>query len=150
MIPIGQNCPYPYKECYKVNMNGRILGHILERDAKKIVDQLRLMKVNDDRVSPQSSLLDGYLYLLSFKLSLEIIEYFYVLNKCQVPKYTELALVPKREKGQFPGLFIFTTLARMMRPVINLQAKKLEYIGTFEQLYLDICIVPEEAYNGVC
>jgi len=37
----------------------------------------------------------------------------------------------------------------MMRPVINLLAKKVEYVGTFEQLYLDICIIPEEAYPGV-
>ena len=61
----------------------------------------------------------------------------------------EIALVPKRDKGQFPGLFLFTSLARMMRPVINLRAKKIEYLGTFEQLYLDICIIPEEAYKNV-
>jgi len=67
----------------------------------------------------------------------------------KVPKYTEVVLVPKREKGQFPALFLFTGLARMMRPVINLQANEIEYIGTFEQLYMDICIVPEEAYPGV-
>jgi DNA-directed RNA polymerase I subunit RPA2 len=67
----------------------------------------------------------------------------------QVPKFTEIVLVPKRSKGQHPALYLYTSLARMMRPVINLQANEVEYIGTFEQLYLDICIVPEEAYQGV-
>ncbi len=57
--------------------------------------------------------------------------------------------MPKRKKGQHPALFLFTSLARMMRPVINLQVNEIEYIGTFEQLYLDICIIPEEAYPGV-
>lgn len=72
-----------------------------------------------------------------------------ILSFCQVPTYTEIVLVPKRAKGQHPALFLYTSLARMMRPVINLQAKKVEYVGTFEQLYLDICLVPEEAYPGV-
>lgn len=37
----------------------------------------------------------------------------------------------------------------MMRPVMNLAAKKVEYIGTFEQIYLNICVTPEEAYEGL-
>jgi len=60
-----------------------------------------------------------------------------------------VALVPDRPKGQHPGLYLFTSLARMMRPVKNLIADKIEYIGTFEQLYLDICVIPSEAHVGV-
>lgn len=115
MTPIGQECPYPIKECYRVILDGRVIGYVPEQDVKKIVDKMRLMKIKDDKI----------------------------------PKYTEIVLVPKRPKGQHPGLFLFTSLARMMRPVINLQAKEIEYIGTFEQLYLDICIIPEEAFPGV-
>ena len=37
----------------------------------------------------------------------------------------------------------------MMRPVINLGLGKIEMIGTFEQVYMDICITPEEAHEGV-
>ena len=36
--------------------------------------------------------------------------------------------------SQYPGLFIFSTPARMMRPVFNLAANKVEMIGTFEQV----------------
>lgn len=62
----------------------------------------------------------------------------------------EIALVPKRKvPAQYPGLFLFTNAARMTRPVINLSAKEREFIGTFEQVYMDICVVPEEAYEGV-
>jgi len=50
MVPIDQKCPYVYKECFKVSLNGKILGYILEKDAKKIVGQLRIMKVNEDKV----------------------------------------------------------------------------------------------------
>lgn len=37
----------------------------------------------------------------------------------------------------------------MMRPVRNLIANKIEYIGSFEQVYMNICISAEEAYEGV-
>jgi len=37
----------------------------------------------------------------------------------------------------------------MMRPVINLFENKIEYIGTFEQVYLDICISRDEEYQGL-
>lgn len=37
----------------------------------------------------------------------------------------------------------------MMRPVKNLKANKIEYIGSFEQVYMNICIDGEEAYEGV-
>jgi DNA-directed RNA polymerase I subunit RPA2 len=68
----------------------------------------------------------------------------------RVPQTLEVVLVPMgRKRGQFPGLFLFTGPARMMRPVINLAVQKVELIGTFEQVYMDICIYPQEAYEGV-
>ncbi|XP_047106984.1 DNA-directed RNA polymerase I subunit RPA2 isoform X1 [Schistocerca piceifrons] len=68
----------------------------------------------------------------------------------KVPRTLEIGFIPgKFAKGQYPGLFLFTGPARMMRPVINLSTNTLELIGTLEQVYLDICVRPEEAYPGV-
>ncbi len=61
-------------------------------------------------------------------------------NDDRISAMTELAFVPRKRNGQFPGLFIFTGAARMMRPVLNLALKAVEWIGTFEQVYLDITI----------
>lgn len=62
----------------------------------------------------------------------------------------EIVLVPKKAaNAQYPGIFIFTNQSRMMRPVRNLALNEIEYIGTFEQVYLDICINAEDAYPGV-
>ncbi len=36
--------------------------------------------------------------------------------------------------GQFPGMFLFTTPSRMMRPVLNLATGTEELIGSFEQV----------------
>ncbi|CAG2054313.1 unnamed protein product [Timema podura] len=66
----------------------------------------------------------------------------------KLPHTLELAFIPQSSKGgQFPGLFLFTGPARMMRPVVNLAAQAVELIGTLEQVHMDICIVPEEAYE---
>lgn len=65
-----------------------------------------------------------------------------------VPKMMEIAVVPPKKQGQYPGIFLFVDAARMMRPVMNLAAQAVEYIGTFEQVYMEICIAPEEAYPG--
>lgn len=68
----------------------------------------------------------------------------------EVPSTLEIALVPKKDvPAQYPGLYLFTNAARMMRPVMNLAAQQIELLGTFEQVYLDICVIPEEAYNGL-
>lgn len=68
----------------------------------------------------------------------------------QIPKTLEIALVSKKKvPAQYPGLFLFTGPARMMRPVINLFANDIELIGTFEQIYLEICITIGESYEGM-
>ncbi|XP_015599318.1 DNA-directed RNA polymerase I subunit RPA2 [Cephus cinctus] len=67
-----------------------------------------------------------------------------------IPSTMEIVLVPKKNvTSQYSGLFLFTGPTRMMRPVLNLAVKKIEYIGTFEQIYMNICVTPEEAYNGL-
>lgn len=66
-----------------------------------------------------------------------------------IPTTSEIVLVPKKQGGQYPGIFIFVGAARMMRPVHNLIAGQIELIGTFEQVYMDICIKEAEAYENV-
>lgn len=68
----------------------------------------------------------------------------------QVYQFTEVVLVLQRPHGgQFPGLYLFTTPGRMMRPVINLYTKSVEFIGTFEQVYLNIAISTDQIDNEV-
>lgn len=55
----------------------------------------------------------------------------------------------KEVKAQYPGLYLFTSPSRLMRPVKQLGRNKIEMIGTLEQLYMNICIRANEAYPGV-
>lgn len=50
-----------------------------------------------------------------------------------IPPDLEVALIPYVRGGVFPGLFLFTTAARMSRPVRQLPGGHLELLGTLEQ-----------------
>ena len=102
MLPIESTEPLPKKSLFSVQLNGRVMGYISEKESQDFTNRLRMIKVreNDNRIS----------------------------------QYTEIALIPYRDRGQYPGLYIFTGAARMCRPVWNIAAKAVEYIGTLEQV----------------
>ena len=66
-----------------------------------------------------------------------------------VPAVLEIGYIPPTPGGQFPGLYLFTTPARMMLPVRNLATNTTELIGSFEQVYMDIAVDPSEVHEGV-
>jgi len=62
----------------------------------------------------------------------------------------EICFVQKTDAAsQYPGIYLFTSLARLMRPVWSYAHQMREMIGTFEQVYMSICVDPEECYEGV-
>ncbi|XP_068183212.1 DNA-directed RNA polymerase I subunit RPA2 [Antennarius striatus] len=74
---------------------------------------------------------------------------FKVLKQKNIPRWTEIVLVPKTGKASlYPGLFLFTTPCRMVRPVQNLFHGQQELIGTFEQLYINVGIMEDEMEPG--
>ncbi|XP_054646633.1 DNA-directed RNA polymerase I subunit RPA2 [Dunckerocampus dactyliophorus] len=75
---------------------------------------------------------------------------FKVLREKKIPPWTEIVLVPKTKKASlYPGLFLFTTPCRMVRPVHNLTLGQQELIGTFEQLYINVGVMEDEVEAGV-
>ncbi|KAH8922454.1 beta and beta-prime subunits of DNA dependent RNA-polymerase [Atractiella rhizophila] len=61
-----------------------------------------------------------------------------------IPLDLEIGLIPPVSGGQFPGLYFFSTPARMMRPVKFAKTEKLDSIGPFEQVYMDIAVQEED------
>lgn len=51
--------------------------------------------------------------------------------------------------AQFPGLFLFTGPARMVRPVKNVFLDQIELIGSFEQVYLNVALLSDPIIPGV-
>ncbi|KZT06510.1 beta and beta-prime subunits of DNA dependent RNA-polymerase [Laetiporus sulphureus 93-53] len=66
-----------------------------------------------------------------------------------VPLDLEIGYVPVSKGGQYPGLYLFSSKARMMRPVKYLANWNDDQIGSFEQVYMDIACTPEEIEPGV-
>lgn len=57
-----------------------------------------------------------------------------------VPAHLEAALILPEQGGPYPGLFIFTQAARMMRPVRQCATDAIELIGTLEQVSVYKCV----------
>ncbi|KAK4055158.1 hypothetical protein OIV83_000438 [Microbotryomycetes sp. JL201] len=66
-----------------------------------------------------------------------------------VPLDLEIGLVPTSKGGQYPGLYLFSSRARMMRDVKYLLNGKTDSVGPFEQVYLDVACMPDEVEKGV-
>lgn len=61
---------------------------------------------------------------------------------------TELAYIPKTNNpGSYPGLYIFTQPGRLIRPVMQLDSSRIEWIGPMEQVYMDIAVLKEDINN---
>lgn len=69
--------------------------------------------------------------------------------KHEVPLDLEIGFVPVSNGGQYPGLFLFSTTARMMRPVKYLGNGRDDQVGPFEQVYMNIACIPEEIEEAV-
>ncbi|XP_018361298.1 PREDICTED: DNA-directed RNA polymerase I subunit RPA2 isoform X2 [Trachymyrmex cornetzi] len=111
------------------------------------------LSIADDWKNSYNVMLDGKLIGLIEDKIINKIVYKLRLLKIkgrEIPSTLEIAFVPKKNvSAQYPGLFLFTNAARMMRPVINLAMQKIELIGTFEQIYMEICVNSQEAYEGL-
>ncbi|KAJ7639384.1 DNA-directed RNA polymerase I polypeptide 2 [Roridomyces roridus] len=67
----------------------------------------------------------------------------------QISLDLEIGLVPESRGGQYPGLYLFSSRSRMMRPVKYLANGRDDQVGSFEQVYMDIACTPEEITVGV-
>jgi len=73
-----------------------------------------------------------------------------VQEKPTVPPTLEVAFIPPATKGgPYPGLFLFTVGARLVRPVLQRATGRTEYIGPMEQPFMDIACLPEDIREGI-
>ncbi|TPX33860.1 DNA-directed RNA polymerase [Synchytrium microbalum] len=66
-----------------------------------------------------------------------------------IPMDLEIGWVPPSKGGQYPGLFLFSAPARMMRPVKYIPTGTVDMVGTFEQVYMDVACLPEDIVPGL-
>lgn len=68
-----------------------------------------------------------------------------------VPRTLEVALVPAASAAgaPYPGLYLFTGAARLVRPVLQRTTGKTEMIGPMEQSFMDIACLDEDIREGI-
>ncbi|OAL19401.1 hypothetical protein AYO20_11645 [Fonsecaea nubica] len=121
---------------------------------EKAVVQLGLASVPSMTVSESISVqLDGrILGYCSAKRAREIaqlLRHWKVNGQHNIPNELEIGHVPTSNGGLYPGLYLFTDPSRMLRPVKYIPSDKLDYIGPFEQQYMNIACVDADIIPGL-
>ena len=102
-----------------VLLDGRVVGAIARKNAVRVARSLRVLKSAATKSSDKKDL-----HLRVFR---------------GVPATMEVALLPGGNRGgAFPGLYLFTDAARMIRPVQQIKTGRTEWIGPMEQQYMAI------------
>ncbi|KAI9725380.1 MAG: hypothetical protein M1828_003230 [Chrysothrix sp. TS-e1954] len=78
----------------------------------------------------------------------DTLRFWKVEKSHNVPLDLEVGYVPAQKGGQYPGIFMSSSPARMYRPVKYLPLDKLDYVGPFEQAYMSIACTEPEVMSG--
>jgi DNA-directed RNA polymerase I subunit RPA2 len=90
----------------------------------------------------------GYSTAKKAKEIADVLRYCKVEGLKNIPLELEIGLVMPSKGGQYPGLYLFTGFARMMRPVQYLATGKEDLVGPFEQVYMEIACLKEDIVPG--
>ncbi|EXJ89225.1 DNA-directed RNA polymerase I subunit RPA2 [Capronia epimyces CBS 606.96] len=71
----------------------------------------------------------------------QLLRHWKVGGEHNIPTELEIGYVPTSNGGLYPGLYLFTDPSRMLRPVKYIPSDKLDYVGPFEQQYMNIACV---------
>jgi DNA-directed RNA polymerase I subunit RPA2 len=82
------------------------------------------------------------------KVIADTIRYWKVEGTHSVPLDLEVGFIPASNGGQYPGIYMFSTPARMVRPVNYLPLEKTDLVGPFEQPYMSIACTEPEIASG--
>ncbi|KAK4955171.1 hypothetical protein LTR10_007366 [Elasticomyces elasticus] len=78
----------------------------------------------------------------------DTLRYWKVEGSHNVPVELEVGYIPSSSGGQYPGVYMFSTPARMIRPVKYLPLDKQDFVGAFEQPFMSIACTEPEIASG--
>ncbi|CAL5875038.1 uncharacterized protein PFLUO_LOCUS9341 [Penicillium psychrofluorescens] len=79
----------------------------------------------------------------------DTLRHWKVAGTNNIPRELEIGYVPNSSGGQYPGIYMFSEAARMFRPVKYLPLEKLDFVGPFEQPFMDIACVQSDLIPGL-
>lgn len=78
----------------------------------------------------------------------DTLRYWKVEGSHNVPLELEVGCIPKTNGGQYPGLYIFSQAARLLRPVKYLPLDRQDFVGSFEQPFMAIACNEKDIESG--
>ncbi|KAL4859361.1 DNA-directed RNA polymerase I subunit 2 [Chlorella vulgaris] len=125
MVPIAPVLPSPPAPGHLcVQLDGRVVGHVRASLAGAMVAHLRAIKAAnlaaEEQLTPGATVLPVH------------------DEERLLPSHTEVVHIPYEVGAPYPGIFIFTQAARMIRPVKQIASGAAEMIGGLEQNTMSI------------
>jgi DNA-directed RNA polymerase I subunit RPA2 len=78
----------------------------------------------------------------------DVLRHWKVEGTHGVPKELEIGYVPLSNGGQYPGIYMSSAPARMVRPVKYLPLDKEDFVGPQEQPFMSIAVTEPEIISG--
>lgn len=78
----------------------------------------------------------------------DTLRFWKVEGSHNVPNKLEIGYVPPSKGGSYPGIFMSSSPARMVRPVKYLPLDQEDFVGPYEQPYMSIACVDSEIASG--
>ena len=120
----------------------RVLAQLgVHSEASAAIDESVVVQLNGRII--------GYCSPKQAKLIADTLRFWKVEGSHNIPRSLEIGYVPNSHGGQYPGIYMFSHPARMYRPVKYLPLDKLDYVGPFEQPFMEIACLPEDVVAGV-
>lgn len=104
--------------------------------------------LNDSVVVQLDGRVLGFCSPKQAKTIADTLRYWKVDGTHGVPLDLEIGYVPGSKGGQYPGVYMFSEAARMVRPVKYLPLEKEDHVGPFEQPYMSIACTEPEIASG--
>ncbi|MCJ1473370.1 DNA-directed RNA polymerase I subunit RPA2 [Lambiella insularis] len=86
----------------------------------------------------------GFCHPKQARIVADTLRYWKVERTHEVPLELEIGYVPNSKGGLYPGLYICSHAARMIRPVQYRLLDMEDYVGPFEQPFMSIACKPDE------
>ena len=90
----------------------------------------------------------GYCTPQQARIVADTLRYWKVGGEKKIPLELEIGYIPNSNAGLYPGIFLNSSPARMIRPVKYLPLEKKDFVGPFEQPFMSIACWEHEIESG--
>ena len=132
----------------KITTEAADVSHIPQLVSQLGVVSTSVATLNESVVVQLDGRILGFCSPGQAKNIVDALRYWKVEGTNGIPAMLEVGYIPTSNSGQYPGVYIFTAPARMLRPVKYLPLERTDYVGSFEQPYMSIACTEPEIASG--